>query len=561
LNSKEKIILTPKYYLEYFTYLLQFVEKKYALILNEAEQNFLQQFNNLPENAQCLFVRMTNRNGLYFRQEKLVYTEIEHITEQWTELFKQNFAEKLSKNHLTDLADILKLFTKNELIHFLKTAKENLKGLSVLSKEELADMLVVNTTLHEQLYLFLEQNSLVKQGFEHEVMMLKFLFFGNRHDTMTEFVTRDLGFQKYETYDEDKMVAHFATRQEAEDRLKVSYFGERFYELAKERSATEHYYWALEWISKNQQSLTEPALLVLERYKLRFASFFEKQKEYEVAYDMYTLTDWPPSRERQTRLLLKLNYPTEARQLAELILATAYSNDEFIFAQDFINKLEAKASKTKSKKTVTLELQEAESIELDISWKNNVETGVIDYYQQRGYEALFSENTPWKSLFGLLFWDIIYDSDYSTIHHPLQRAPSDIYKPIFFESRRSKLLERIDQLKDSEAVVAILDETIAFKQGITNPLVDWHPLCLKAVKTIGEKLSPYQLEKIMLEIASNLHQNTHGFPDLLVWNNENLEFIEVKSPNDKLSSQQYFWQKYFKKIQIPTKVLRVTWRQ
>jgi hypothetical protein len=41
----------------------------------------------------------------------------------------------------------------------------------------------------------------------------------------------------------------------------------------------------------------------------------------------------------------------------------------------------------------------------------------------------------------------------------------------------------------------------------------------------------------MLEMALNLRENTRGFPDLLVWNDEDYAFIEIKSPTDHLSSR------------------------
>ncbi|MFY7889460.1 MAG: VRR-NUC domain-containing protein, partial [Spirosomataceae bacterium] len=71
----EKIELEPKYYLGYFHYLLGFVEKKYAHILNESENAFLSDFAQLSENEQCLYVRFSNRRASFFRTDKLKYAE------------------------------------------------------------------------------------------------------------------------------------------------------------------------------------------------------------------------------------------------------------------------------------------------------------------------------------------------------------------------------------------------------------------------------------------------------------------------------------------------------
>ncbi len=47
---------------------------------------------------------------------------------------------------------------------------------------------------------------------------MKFLFFGNRYLDMTEFVMRDMGLVQFESHDDDKLVARFNTRKDAEDK-------------------------------------------------------------------------------------------------------------------------------------------------------------------------------------------------------------------------------------------------------------------------------------------------------------------------------------------------------
>jgi hypothetical protein len=49
------------------------------------------------------------------------------------------------------------------------------------------------------------------------------------------------------------------------------------------------------------------------------------------------------------------------------------------------------------------------------------------------------------------FWDIIFDTESMAIHHPLQRSPSDLFKPTFFEKRQQKMEERLEILDDPDA--------------------------------------------------------------------------------------------------------------
>lgn len=556
---RQKIELPPKYYLEYFNYLVDFVERMYVSILNENESKFIEKYKALSENEKCLFIRFVNRTGRFFKTDKLKYVEIENIPYQIEALVAAQFIEKSNENWLPILPELMQIFTKNELIANFKKIGITFKGHAEYTKNETIDKLIQLVPERDILILLADNEPIIKVNFEVEVMMLKFLFFGNRYDSMTEFVTRDLGFQKYQQFDEDKMVAHFASRQEAEDKLLVSLVSEKFYELASELPPAEHAIWLANWILVNEGMLSEAAQMSLERLKLRAAAYFEKAKQPLEAFDIYSLTELPPSRERRIRILAKTDRFDEAFTLCNTILGNPNSTDELYFAVDFVKKIEAKNLKKRIKKSVTIQLHESETISIDPIWKNRVEAGVINYYEQKGEMAVFSENFLWKSLFGLLFWDIIYDTEALAIHHPLQRAPSDIYKPIFFESRRSKLLDRLDLLEEKEDLINFIDRTFLEKQDITNPLVDWSAITYHSVLKLCEKLDNRHIRAVMLEMAVNLKNNTHGFPDLFTWNTDSYEFVEVKSPTDNLSNQQLYWHRFFERIGLKSKVLRVDW--
>ena len=561
----EKIELPPKYYLEYFQYLINFVQKKYAHILNDAEQSFLAQFEALTEDEKCLFIRFTNRTGSFFRTEKLKYTEIENIPEVLNSLIQKDFVESLTHEHVIQAGEVLDIFNKTELIEMAKMLNLETKGKASMKKEEVLDWLMEVGDWEEIVELLNYQDfteihalphSVVKVGFETEVAMLKFLFFGSRHGDMTEFVTRDLGFQNYEKYDEDKMVAYFQTRQEVEDKFKVSIAREDFYLMQQADIETiEIYNWFMDWADTHRKDLSEIAQPTFERFTLRVATHLEKKKSLDEALEVFRMTEEPPSRERQVRILEKLKNKEEAKALCEVMLSDYKNANEQFFAEDFLNRLSIK----KSKKAVTKHLHNSESVTIDISWKRQVEFGVIDYYEQRGLKATFTENHLWRSLFGLLFWDIIFDTDTLAIHHPLQRSPSDLFKPTFFEKRKEKMEERLLMLEDEDATTVYMNRIFFEKFGITNPLVDWYGGLFPLILTGLEKLSPEQLTLIMLEMARSLRENLRGFPDLFMWGDGEYSFVEVKSPTDSLSNQQLYWLRFFERINVRSKVLRVEW--
>jgi hypothetical protein len=565
----EKIELPPKYYLTYFQYLIDFVKKKYQHILNETEQQFLTDFEALTEDEKCLFIRFCNRTGTFFRTEKLKYAEIENIPESLNGLIDKGFVEPLSENHLTEAAEVLDIFSKSELIELAKMLNLETRGKASLKKEEVLDWLLAVGNWEDVIYLLNSEDyanihelphSLVRVQKETDVQMLKFLFFGSRHGDMTEFVTRDLGFQSYEKFDEDKMVAYFQTRQEVEDKLKVSLAREDFYLMQQaDIEILDIYNWFMDWTSTHRKDLSEIAIPTYGTFSLRVALYLEKKKALDEALTIFRLTEESPSRERQVRILDKQKNKEEAKALCEVILAEPQNATEQFFAEDYLNRLEAQLLKKKSKKAVTLQLLGSESITIPASWKRQVEFGVIDYYQNRNMKAEFTENHLWRSLFGLLFWDIIFDTDSLAIHHPLQRSPSDLFKPTFFEKRKEKMEERLKMLEDEDATTVYMNRIFFEKFGLTNPLVEWYGGLFPLILTVLEKLSPEQITLITLEMAKNLRQNLRGFPDLFIWADGEYSFIEVKSPTDSLSNQQLFWLRFFESINVRSKVLRVEW--
>ena len=565
----EKIELPPKYYLTYFQYLIDFVKKKYQHILNETEQQFLADFEALTEDEKCLFIRFCNRTGSFFRTEKLKYAEIENIPESLNGLIDKGFIESLSKNHLSEAAEVMDIFSKTELIELAKMLNLETRGKVSLKKEEVLDWLLAVGNWEEVIYLLNSgdyanvhglPHSLVKVAKQTEVQMLKFLFFGSRHGDMTEFVTRDLGFQSYEKFDEDKMVAYFQTRQEVEDKLKVSLAREDFYLMQQaDIEIFDIYNWFMDWTEMHRKELSEIAISTYGTFSLRVALYLEKKKALDEALTIFRLTEESPSRERQVRILDKQKNREEAKALCELILAEPQNATEQFFAEDYLNRIEAVLLKKKSKKAVTQQLHNSDSITIAATWKRQVEFGVIDYYQNRGMKAEFTENHLWRSLFGLLFWDIIFDTDSLAIHHPLQRSPSDLFKPTFFEKRKEKMEERLKMLEDEDATIVYMNRIFFEKFGLTNPLVQWYGGLFPLILTLLEKLSSEQITLITFEMAKNLRQNLRGFPDLFIWADGEYSFIEVKSPTDSLSNQQLFWLRFFERINVRSKVLRVEW--
>lgn len=550
--------LPPRYYLDYFRFVIDFVRTRYEDLLSPSEHRWIQTFQQLSEEAQCLFIRFCNRKGHFFRVNSLCYEEINDLPTALNELRSAGYVQGVDKDDSATVNDWISLFTKAELMRLARqiVVDEPPPPFSI-RKDDLVRWLTHTYSGAELWEAISATEPVIQVNFQAEVRMIYFLFFGNRHSDMTEFVIRDLGHVRFEAYDDGQFTRRFSTREEAEQSLEISLTKEEFYQLSEALPPEEVHEWFMNWQEgiKPLSSLAQPSF---GRFVTRVGAWLERQKRWEPALEVYQLTDALPSRERRVRLLQKLHYTEEAQALCKEIVAEPLNAEERFFADDALAKL--RSSKKRIVKRTTLALQQAEQIELPFSARHSVEMEAIAHYKRLGFEAFFSENEPWRGLFGLLFWDIIFDTASQAIHHPLQRMPSDIFLPDFYRKRQKALYERCEELGAEAALHRHFTQTAHEKWGIANPLVAWYDGLLMQVEQLVRSLEPKQLHAILLEMARNLRENTRGFPDLLIWNSTDYRLIEIKSPSDHLSAQQLHWQYFFKEIGVNSAVVRVNWR-
>ena len=550
--------LPEKYYLDYFGTLVSHVQKHYAYILSQQEKRFIRRFYNLSEDAQCLFLRLANRRGLYFRMEKINYQEIEHQDMALEMLLKRKFFKSLSFHCASEVDLILKTLTKNELISLSRELvdRNELIALRKLKKKELAASLVEQVSANQLITLLRTQETIIRTCYEKELEMLKFLYFGHLEGDMTQFVVRDIGYVKTESYDQEKLKALFKDRKEADDKLMISKAYRDFKHLRDDvqASADRIFDWFLS-LDLQRESISEPALLHFDKLCLRLGKLLEQQLFNAQALRVYQQTNASPSRERQVRLLQKLGKTEEAIQLCQQINEVPANADERFFAQDFINRVQFK----KRTRSATDYLRRSEQIILSTDYQHYVEYGVLTYLQGQGQEGVHVENYLWRGLFGLLFWDIIFDQESEAIHNPLQTAPSDFYTPQFLYKRSTALTDRLKVLAHPKRFLNIVRHHYETKIGMNNPMVGWHKSLLPLIEQCYYCLEPTQISNVLLEMARDLRENTRGFPDLFVWQRDSYSFIEVKSPNDQLSAQQLYWLHFFEQQKISAKVIRVAW--
>ena len=537
MPKNNSIILPEKYYLDYFNYILEFVEKQYDHVLDLPEHLFYQAFRDLSEQAQCLYLRFSNRRGDYFRLKKIYYPEISDLQEAKEELIHQGF---IQINESDDPVQF-RLFTKQELADYFEFLSISRRKDDLLTELSEMDLL----TIHES-----EEIAQVLKN--DEVEFIKLLFFGNREGGITDFVIRDVGNVRIEKLNDSNFKPWFSSREEALSVMHISQLRRMVKEVIHAELPLEDYLdnipWHV-WVTYPQSAKAASKLL------LKIAYYFEQVGLLDQAIDHYQWVEAPPARERRIRILEKTDRKDEAIEIAKTILEKPFNASEHTFANDYLQRKGIRINRS-----MTRRLKKAPSITLS-RLNQRVETAALEYLQIEGWEGMHAENYLWRGLFGLIFWEIIFDTSLGSFHHPLQRQPSDLNDTVFFEVRHPYLEERLNKLRSKKAIFKVVSDIYEMKEGIANRFVTWHESLLPGLKLMVEKLPLKGLKKVLLEMSKNMKDNSTGFPDLFLWKENDYQFYEIKSPNDQLSAQQLFWLDFLDSVKIKADVLKVEYSE
>ncbi len=544
------MVLPEKYYRDYFLKLMHEVAENYSILLEKKEVEFINAFHSLPEDAQCLYIRMVMRRSEFFQTKNLNYSEIKNKQESITHLGNVDFVHKITKHDVHLILDLLPTFQKAELLNILP----NSPSYKRLSKSNLLHYILENVSEKELILKISKQYEIYQQCKIEEVQKLFFLYFGTLHRNLSEFIVRDLGHRHFVNFQTEKLTPYFKTKQEIDEKWQASLWRVEGWERMEINTPEVFFSWIKD-ILKQHEMTTEPALYVLDSLMLSAAKWLEKEKELEHALWLYQRAKRLPAREREIRILHKLGKKEVAINLCEELLAHTRHAEEYFFARDF----KAKISEGKRLKSTTLRLKKASKISIDNRYKYHVEQGVLAAYIEQGFQGVHLENQGFRALFAVVFWDIIFDEDLDVFHHPFQAAPSDWRSEQFYELRKIAFQNRLDEIRDRTWISARIKLLFKTQYGNRNLLFEWHEGLEAILLVLVSFLSVVQMKSILLTMAQNLQSNGKGFPDLFIWNSESYQFIEVKSPNDTLSAQQLYWIEFMENLGVLVDVMKVEW--
>jgi len=194
---------------------------------------------------------------------------------------------------------------------------------------------------------------------------------------------------------------------------------------------------------------------------------------------------------------------------------------------------------------------------------SSVEECAISHYKSEGYtEGVHDEGSTVKSLFGLIFWDIIYERPVPDVFRSsYQHAPLDLWSGEFYRNRKERIDKRLENLCkwDMKYVQDYVEKIYKENEG-KESVVNWQRFRnLQQIVGLINCIGIQVLSKILERLVKNYQAVRSGFPDLLVWNpnSSKYKFVEVKGPGDRLSVAQNMWLNYLTKCNANAEVCHV----
>jgi VRR-NUC domain/Fanconi anemia-associated nuclease SAP domain len=559
----------PYYYLENFTVALDWLRGRYSDLLSDEERRFMRDFAQLPAESAALVVRMVMRQGDLFRASKLNYLEIGCPKRAAGPLIELGWVDPTPSVSFPNLCRLLR---KAEICSAL-----GLRGATrSLRKSELISLAGEHAAGTRPLRGWWPEAA--DEIFHVRLVPLcerfRLMFFGNFHQTWSEFVLADLGIFRYEQVCVEESARAFQTRPEVEQFQAIH----RCRELLQSAAPLEEVLAAVPpplastTADGSAGSSASKTWIDAKRARLLFVigQHFEKAQELPRALDLYTGCSHPEARIRTLRVLEKLGRFAEAAALLIRVRQEPASELEMQLSARMLRRLQRRlgmpapchgsceaAARGLKYDWDTLEL------ELPLSHPPRpVELLVSEHLSTPQAPVLYVENTLLNALFGLLCWEAIFAPLPGAFFHAFHAAPADLLEPDFHQRRAEQFSRCFARLEHGTYRDAIL-ETFERKAGVQTPFVAWKWLTREEIELALECVPASHLHKIFQRLLADLRANRSGLPDLIqLWPAERrYRLIEVKGPGDRLQDNQVRWLSFCAKQQIPVCVCKVTWRE
>ena len=534
-------VLPVFYYLDHFTEMLSFVETTYGSVLTDEHRAFVARFNCFERDAQCLLIRMINRRGMIFNRDQLRYGEIADVEQALADLHAGGHARPLRD---TDYDQYLRCLPKTELLRGAKSAGFA-DARTSWSKAKLVAFFQAAVPFATAVNHCGGERFVALDG-TRPVEFLLYLYFGKTEDDLKNFALRDLGILR------TNKTSLFSARFTDGDEARACFHYSRLLDGLTAKCVDIHRQ-AIGEILGGPLCPTDYAAELRGRAACQVGQFFEKLGEPDLARQLYSAGVTADCRERLVRLTYAAGDKPEAEELLRRMIDDPATDEEFTFATDFY------ARKFGGRRTsaCTELLRSGSTITVDDTYRGNPEAGVAGVMRRRGYRVFFAENSLWQSLFGLLFWDELFES--GQLHSGFDWVPQCLKNKSFSRQFADRIEVKLAAVRSGQALTILL-KTVAAKWGRPNGVFAWDHVDIDALRLLLTGTTSDGLAAIVGAMCDDFRAMRDGFPDLMLAKDSRVSFIEVKAEGDVIRRHQMTRLRQLGNAGISAEIGRVDYR-
>jgi len=519
---RPQIILPPTYYHDHFTEMLAFIGQVYGPALGAQERAFIAAFTDLNLQAQCLYIRMSNRKKAVFRLGDLSYGEIPEPELALDDLRRAGFARGVGAGDYRALLDDLQ---KPELVAVARAhAAEGFRA--TWSKSDIAAWVAARVP-YAHLAETVDLTGVFLPGHRETVAFLLYLYFGRLSDRetgtgMTGFTLRDMGLiavKARETY-----AARFADMAEA----RAGFFYSR---LRRELGQGGDIETIADAVETFPEAPGEFAGRLRDKVMHAIGQYFDKRGNVARAVEFYDRADLFEARERTVRLLHGAGDLSAVTARLDRMLDAPAHDEEHIFASDFYQR------KFGAKRTgvFTELLRNAATITADDVYRGHPEYAAIRHFEAEGWAGYHTENGLWPALFGLLFWDELFES--GELSSGFDLVPQCLRDRTFHVKFADAVEAGIDAVARGEAG-PLIERTARRRNGELNGLFMWFDGINALMQAFLKAAPPDAVAAVLRHISRDVYGLRDGFPDLLLMGEGGVRFVEIKAEGDVVRRNQ-----------------------
>jgi len=257
----------------------------------------------------------------------------------------------------------------------------------------------------------------------------------------------------------------------------------------------------------------------------------------------------------------EFNFPEERRKIEKKVISELKILHETSPKYEYNEVTQKEIIENTKTEVILLNAQHVNIGEKKIGIRNGdavttVEEFASDHFIKQGFSVLEVESVPFHVLFGIFMYVVIQDPDdvkgrvvqfgsrndfdseeklegmISTI------LPDDFGSRLYYERQKDLIECHLSRINDLEW---LFDHWLEYSYSLRQYLWAHREKDIQKARQVMSILGLDNIRKVLNYMAMDYWKNFCGWPDLLVYNDKEFFFVEVKSRNDKLSEDQKNW--------------------